>query len=128
MPELSTLDIIRIVAGLGSLAIAGYFAVRRIWFLLSLLLKARPMPERMDGWGEKLKYQLKHVVGQQKILKWTGPGILHAFIFWGFIVLQSQSLEAIGEIFDPEFHIPLIGQWEALGFFQDVFTILVITA
>jgi Fe-S oxidoreductase len=128
MPELSTLDIIRIIAGLGSLAIAGYFIVRRIWFLLSLLLKARPMPERMDGWGEKLKYQLKHVVGQQKILKWTGPGILHAFIFWGFIILQSQSLEAIGEIFDPEFHIPIIGQWEALGFFQDVFTILVITA
>jgi Fe-S oxidoreductase len=128
MPELGTLDIIRIVAGLVSLGIMAYFLGTRLWFLFSLLRKAKPMPERMGGIGEKVKYQLKHVVGQQKILKWTGPGILHAFIFWGFIILQTQSAEAIGEIFDPDFHLPIIGQWTALGFLQDLFTLLVIVA
>jgi Fe-S oxidoreductase len=128
MPDLGILDIVRIVAGLGALGIAGYFAVNRIWFLFSLLRKARPMPDRMGGWGEKVKYQLKHVVGQQKILKWSGPGILHAFIFWGFVFLQTHTVEALGEIFDPEFHIPLIGQSEVFGFLQDLFTLLVLVA
>ena len=48
--------------------------------------------------------------------------------FWGFLVLQSQSLEAIGELFDPDFAIPLIGRSNVLGFFQDVFTALVLLA
>jgi Fe-S oxidoreductase len=128
LPDLGILDVIRIVAGLGSLGIMAYFVGSRLWFLFSLLRKARPMPERMGNVGEIIKYQFKHVLGQQKILKWTGPGILHAFIFWGFIILQTQSMEAIGEIFDPEFHIPLVGQWTILGFLQDLFTLLVLMA
>ncbi|MBA2318772.1 MAG: (Fe-S)-binding protein [Euzebyales bacterium] len=132
MPALEPLDIVRIVAGVGALGIAFALAGRRIWFLFSLLRKARPMPDRMSGWGAKLWYQLTRVLGQQKILQWTGVGVLHAFIFWGFMVLQTQSLEAIGEIFDPEFHIPGFPQGtlrsELLGFFQDTFTALVLLA
>jgi Fe-S oxidoreductase len=128
MPDLGTLDIIRLVAGLTALGLAGYFAVTRIWYLFSLLRKARPMPDRMGGWGEKIRYQLTKVAGQQKILKWSGPGILHTFIFWGFIFLQTHTLEAVGELFDPEFHIPLIGESEVFGFLQDLFTLLVLVA
>jgi Fe-S oxidoreductase len=128
MPELGYLDIIRIVAGLAAFGIMGYFLAKRLWFLFQLLRKARPMPDRMGGAAEKTKYQLKHVLGQQKILKWTGPGILHVFIFWGFVILQTQSLEALGEVFDPEFAIPLIGRAEAFGFLQDLFSLLVMVA
>jgi Fe-S oxidoreductase len=132
MADLTTLDVVRIAAGLAALGIAAFFALRRLWFLFGLLRVARPMPDRLGDWGEKVRYQFRHVLGQQKILRWRGPGVLHAFIFWGFIVLQSQSLEAIGEIFDANFHIPGFPpgsvRSEALGFFQDTFTILVITA
>ncbi|HWH31527.1 MAG TPA: (Fe-S)-binding protein [Egibacteraceae bacterium] len=123
---MDTLDLIRIVASLAVIGVFGFFAARRALFLLLLLRKARPMPDRMGNLGEKLRYQLVHVLGQQKILKWTGAGVMHAFVFWGFLVLQSQSLEAIGEVFDPDFHIPLIGRWEFLGFVQDLFTVLVL--
>ena len=130
---MSTLDVVRLVAGLAALAVAGYFAVRRILFLVRLLRVAQPMPDRTaGGWGTKLRYQVRHVLAQQKILKWTGSGVLHAFIFWGFVVLQTQTLEAVGEVFDPEFHIPFFGretpQSEALGFVQDLFTMLVLVA
>jgi len=124
---MDTLDLIRIGAALAVIAGFGAFAAQRALFLLRLLGKAQPMPDRMGNVGEKIRYQFVHVLGQQKILKWTGSGILHVFIFWGFVVLQSQTLEALGEVFDPEFHIPLIGRWEVLGFVQDVFTLMVLT-
>ena len=123
---MTTLEIIRIVASLLVIAVGGALGARRIWFLYRLLRIAQPMPDRWGGWGKKIKYQFRHVLGQEKILQWTGSGIAHFFIFWGFLILQSQTLEAIGEVFDPEFHIPLIGRWEVLGFIQDLFSVLVL--
>ncbi len=125
---MDTLDIIRIVASLLVIAVAVFFAARRVAFLVGLLRVARPMPERRGRVGEKVRYQLTQVLGQSKLLQWTGPGVLHALIFWGFLILQSQSLEAIGEVFDPDFHIPLIGRSPLLGFTQDLFTVLVLVA
>lgn len=42
------------------------------------------MPDRWGGWGKKVKYQFRHVLGQEKILRWTGSGLAHFFVFWGF--------------------------------------------
>ena len=126
------IDIIRLVAGLGALGLGVYFAGRRMVFLYRLLRVAQPMPERVKGVWPKIRVQFTEVLGQQRILKWTAPGVLHAFIFWGFIVLQTHTLEAVGEIFDPEFHIPFLGpgtaQAEVFGFVQDLFTVLVFVA
>jgi Fe-S oxidoreductase len=125
---MDVLDWIRIGASLAVIAVALWFAGRRLLVLYRLLRLARPMPERMGNWPQKLRYQLQHVLGQQKILKWTGSGALHALIFWGFVILQTQSIEAIGEVFDPDFAIPLIGRSEVLGFLQDLFTLAVFVA
>jgi len=130
--EFGVLDVVRIVASLAVIAVAVWLAGRRLLTLVRLLGKARPMPDRMDGWGGKLRAELTQVLGQQKILQWSGAGVLHTLIFWGFLILQSQSLEAIGEVFDTDFHIPLFGpgtlRSEVLGFLQDLFTLLVIVA
>jgi Fe-S oxidoreductase len=124
------IDVIRIVAGLGALGLGVYFAARRIVFLVGLLRKAQPMPDRVAGVGTTLRLMLTKVLGQRKILQWTAPGVLHVFIFWGFIVLQTHTLEAVGEIFDPGFHIPFLGpgtaRAEVFGFVQDLFTLLVL--
>jgi len=129
---METLDVVRMLAALSALGIAAYFALRRIVFLVRLLRKARPMPARWGNWGAKLRFQLTHVLAQQKILKWSGSGILHVFMFWGFVVLQTQTVEAVGEVFDPHFHIPFFGpgllRTEVLGFLQDLFTVLVLVA
>ena len=123
---MDTLDIIRIAASLLVIAAGLALAGRRVWFLFRLLKVAQPMPDRWGGWGKKIKYQFRHVLGQEKILGWTGSGLAHFFVFWGFLILQSQSLEALGEVFDPDFSIPLIGRWEVLGFIQDLFSVLVL--
>ena len=125
---MDTLDIVRLGGGLAILGAGGFFAVRRILFLVRLLGVARPMPERIAAVKRWWTSLIDEVLGQRKILQWSGVGVLHAFIFWGFIVLQSQTVEAAGEVFDPDFVIPLIGGSEWLGFLQDLFTVLVLVA
>ena len=125
---MDTLNILRLIGGLAILGAGGFFAVRRIVYLVRLLGVARPMPERVAAARRRWTSLVDEVLGQRKILAWSGVGVLHAFIFWGFVVLQSQTVEAIGEVFDPEFAIPVIGGSEWLGFGQDLFTLLVLVA
>ena len=67
--ELQTIDLVRIAAAGVIGLMAAWFAGRRAVVLVRLLGVAKPMPDRMGNWGTKLKYQLTHVVGQQKILQ-----------------------------------------------------------
>ncbi|HSK91757.1 MAG TPA: (Fe-S)-binding protein [Euzebyales bacterium] len=120
------LDIVRVVGGLAILGAGAWLAVRRTLYLVRLLGAARPMPERVAALRRRWTSLVDEVLGQRRILAWSGVGVLHAFIFWGFIILQSQTLEAAGEVFDPAFHIPLIGRSDLLGFLQDLFTLLVL--
>src|ERR671930_1176552 len=51
---------------------------------------------------------------------------MHAFIFWGFLVLLTTIVEAIGQIFSRSFVLPLIGDTAGLNLIQDVFAALVL--
>ena len=46
---------------------------------------------------------------------------------WGFFILLTVYIEAYGVLFQPNFHIPIIGRWDALGFLQDFFALAVLT-
>ncbi|WP_370324929.1 (Fe-S)-binding protein [Euzebya sp.] len=130
---MEALDIIRIVGGVVLFAAAFAIAARRVKYLVDLVRVAQPMPDRVKGsvW-QTIWWEVKHVLGQQKLLKWTVPGVLHAFIFYAFIVHQTLTLEAMIEVFDPDGHIPFFGpdRWwsDLLGFAQDFVALLVLVA
>ncbi|MGH3465929.1 MAG: 4Fe-4S dicluster domain-containing protein, partial [Kribbellaceae bacterium] len=119
---------LRLILGLGMTAIALPIAVRRVLWLYRLATSGQPAPGRVEQVrqrvGEAVKTQLVEVFGQKKLLKWTIPGVAHAFVFWAFLVLASVYLEAYGALFDDDFHIPLIGTWPVLGFAQDLIAVL----
>ncbi|HET7532329.1 MAG TPA: heterodisulfide reductase-related iron-sulfur binding cluster [Nocardioidaceae bacterium] len=102
-----------------ALAIAG----RRVWFLYRLISGGQPAPDRLENVGhhvgQAVKSQVVEVLGQKKLLKWTVPGAAHFFVFWAFLILATVYLEAYGALFNPEFHIPIVGTWPVLGFLQD---------
>ena len=77
-------------------------------------------------WGRKLKDQLVVVFGQRKLLQWGIPGVMHFFIFWGFVILFTTIVEAFGAVYQEGFHIPLIGKWGPLGALQDFFVVAVL--
>src|SRR5271163_2668755 len=113
--------LIRLVVGLGMTAIVGLFALRRVGWLVKLTLSGQQVSGRTDDIGTRVWTQVSEVLGQSKLLKWSIPGVAHFFTMWGFIILLTVYIEAYGLLFQPNFHIPIIGRWDALGFLQDFF-------
>jgi Fe-S oxidoreductase len=117
-----------LIIGLAMTAIALAFAGRRAAYLYRLITSGQPAPDRVAGVtgriGRAVRTQLVEVFGQRKLLKWSIPGAAHFFVFWAFVILGSVYLEAYGALFDPGFHIPLIGEWEVVGFAQDFIALM----
>ena len=119
----------RLIVGLLATAIVLVFAARRVMFLTNLIRSGQPVGDesgRKDDIPARIKAQFTEVFGQKKLLKWSIPGLAHFFTMWGFFILATVYLEAYGVLFDPEFHIPLVGRWAALGFLQDFFAAAVL--
>src|SRR3954447_17803130 len=93
-----------IVWAIGLLAFAAILAgrMRRLW-------AARPAA-RLDRMPERLRRAVLDGVGQRKFLRGEQPaGIMHAFIFWGFVVLLLQVVTLFARTFDRAWELPLIG-------------------
>jgi len=118
----------RISLAVSIVMLASGLAMRRIGFLVRLLMTGKPDPDRFKGVGTKLKAELVKVLGQKKLFQRLLPGTAHAFTFWGFLIVQITLIESLGEVFDREFAIPGPGRWEALGFIQDAFMVAVMVA
>ena len=100
----------------GALVVAG----PRAWALVSLVRHGRPNPERRK-WVMRPQYAFLKIIGQKKLLQWSGPGVLHAFTFWGFLVIQVALLESLGEFFWKRFRLPIIGTHTWFGATLDFF-------
>ncbi|VBA47268.1 heterodisulfide reductase-related iron-sulfur binding cluster [Mycobacterium attenuatum] len=118
---MTTQTLIRLVVGLGMTAIVGAFALRRVWWLYKLVMSGQPASDRTDSIGTRIWTEIAEVFGQRRLLKWSIPGLAHFFTMWGFFILLTVYIEAYGLLFQPNFHIPIIGRWDALGFLQDFF-------
>jgi Fe-S oxidoreductase len=121
---MDTVYVIRLVVGLAMTVAALAVSGRRAHWLYRLVRSGQPADDRKEHLGERLRVQLVEVFGQRKLLRWSVPGLAHLFTFWAFVILASVYLEAYGALFNPDFHIPLIGRWPVLGFLQDTIAVL----
>jgi len=113
-----------------ALVVLGFaFAARTVFWLL-----------RYVGWGEgglktdelaeRVKGVITNVLGQARVIA-EPAGVVHLFIFWGFLVLQLETLEYIIGGAIPQFHwSAFIGDmsYNVLLFLQDIFGFLVLVA
>src|SRR5947209_4896699 len=111
--------LIRLIVGLGGTAIIALLAVRRVLWLFKLVRSGTSVTGRTDNVGSRVWAQISEVFGQRKLLKWSVPGVAHLLTMWGFFILITVYIEAYGTLFTPNFHIPIVGRWDALGFLQD---------
>src|ERR1700742_543023 len=111
--------LIRLIVGLGGTAIIALLALRRVLWLVKLTLSGQPVSGRTDDVGTRVWTQISEVFGQRRLLKWSIPGLAHFFTMWGFFILATVYVEAYGTLFQNNFHIPIVGRWDALGFLQD---------
>ncbi len=115
--------ILTLLMTLATVAIAG----RRVLWLVKLIRSGAAAPGRGKGAGRRVANDAEEVLGQKKLLKRSVPGLAHFFTFWGFLVLNLTILEAYGAlVINRDFHIPLVGKWQALGFIEDFFAVAVL--
>ena len=118
--------LIRLVVGLGMTAIVALLAARRVLWLAKLTLSGQPVSGRTDDVGTRVWTQISEVFGQRRLLKWSIPGLAHFFTMWGFFILATVYVEAYGTLFQNNFHIPIVGRSDALGFLQDFIALSVV--
>jgi Fe-S oxidoreductase len=103
---------------------AALFAVR-VRFLLALLGAAAPAKRGGDV-ERRLRNEATIVLGQRKLLQRLGPGLIHAFIFWGFLVLAPTILIALIGVVDKHTTLPWLGHQGWFAFLADIFATLVL--
>ena len=100
---------------------------RRACFLFRLLRLGKPAV-RWNEVRERLKGVLVHVLGQGRLLTELRAGLMHATIFWGFIILTLGTIEFFGKGFTESFFLPFLSGWPYYLVMQDVFSIAIIFA
>ena len=68
------------------LAIAIFLFWRRSRLHWAVLRAGRPLP-RLDKPRERIWSVMRYVIAQERLLRDPVPGLMHAFVFWGFLVL-----------------------------------------
>jgi Fe-S oxidoreductase len=117
----SILFAITLIAALGFFI----YSCRRLIRSLSIGQKA----SRVDQAGRRIKNVLMIAFGQSKLLREPLAGLMHFFIFWGFVILLSAVLEAIVEGLVPGFTLEVLGPlFPPLAALQDVIAILVVAS
>ena len=106
------------------LAAIAYFAVRTR--RLYRILRLGPNENRFDHLGERLRGVAVYVGAHTRMFRNVYSGILHFFIFYGFIVLLTAIVQAFGEGILPGFSLAVIGGTTWLAFLQDLFGVLVL--
>nr|MBP8976114.1 Fe-S oxidoreductase [Bacteroidota bacterium] len=115
-------NIIFAIIFLTSLTVFGFSIGRLIRYL-----KIGKPENRFDAIPRRIGMMLKIAFAQLKVFREPIPGIMHAFIFWGFLVLLTAILEAILEGLIPGLDLASLGTiYSVIAFFQELFAILVI--
>jgi len=82
--------------------------------------------ERFDDVPKRVRNEAVIVLGQRKLLQRLVPGLIHAAIFWGFLVLFPTIVIAMIGVVDKEATLPWLGEQGWFALMVDVFAVLVL--
>lgn len=100
--------------------------LRNILRLISYLSIGKP-EKRNGNIGKRVNDVLEIAFGHSKLFRDPLAGLMHFFIFWGFVIFLLAILESIGEGLYPAFSLSFLGPvYGPLGSVQDLFGVLVI--
>jgi Fe-S oxidoreductase len=111
-----------------ALAASGALFATRVRTLVGLVRAAAPAQpaQRTGDTARRAKNEATIVLGQRKLLQRLGPGLMHAFIFWGFLVLVPTILIALIGVVDKHSTLPWLGHQGWYALLVDIFCVLVL--
>jgi Fe-S oxidoreductase len=90
------------------------------------LVHAAKPADRPGTVGGRIRNEAVIVLGQRKLLQRLAPGLMHAFIFWGFLVLFPTIVIALIGAVDQDETLPWLGHQGWFAALVDAFVILVL--
>ena len=108
-----------------ALAVFGGLFGRRAVRLYRLVRMGQPVA-RLDDVPRRVRAEAVVVIGQRKLLQRLVPGLMHAAIFWGFLVLLPTILIAMIGAVDRASTLPWLGHQGWYALLVDVFAALVL--
>ena len=100
------------VIAYGITIVALALVYRAVQQLLAIYKKGQPDPTRSNFKSERLANMLKETLGHTKMLNFSVTGVAHWFVMIGFGSLFGTLVTAYGQVFNPEFALPVIGHWQ----------------
>ena len=98
---------------------------RRAVLLVRIVRLGQPAP-RFDDVPARVRQEAVIALGQKKLLQRLVPGLMHAFIFWGFIVLFPTIVMAMIGAVDRDASLPWLAEQGWFAFLVDLFAVLVL--
>jgi Fe-S oxidoreductase len=105
--------------------VSGVLFARRVMLLVGLVRAGAPV-SRSGAVGRRVRNETTIVLGQRKLLQRIGPGLMHAFIFWGFLVLGPTILIALIGAVSKHATLPWLGHQGWYAALVDAFCVLVL--
>jgi Fe-S oxidoreductase len=118
-------NVIPAIALAAALVVAGTLFGRRTFLLVRLVRSGKPAA-RFNDVPRRAKQEAVVVVGQSKLLYRLVPGLMHAAIFWGFLVLFPTIVIAMIGAVDPHTTLPWLGEQGWYALLVDMFALLVL--
>jgi Fe-S oxidoreductase len=110
---------------IAAVAVVLFFArVRRLYQYMRL----GPADDRFGDVPERLRRFFTYVLGQRRMFRDPRAGLMHAAIFWGFIVITIGTIDLLGHGFYQQFDIPLVSGRPWFLLLVDLFQLAVIVA
>ena len=104
---------------------SGTLFARRVSLLAGLIRLGGPA-DRSGDLPRRARNEAVIVLGQRKLLQRLVPGLVHAAIFWGFLVLFPTIVIAMIGAVDRDATLPWLGHQGWFALLVDVFAVLVL--
>ena len=117
---MSALQIVAVVVCLGVTAVAVALLVKTVNHFLATFRLGQP-EDRGDDKGARTRTLLREFLGHTRMSRLPVVAIAHWFTMVSFGVLFFTLLNAFGQLFQPEFVLPLIGHFFPYEWITDFF-------
>src|SRR3982751_2625081 len=102
------------------LVVSVVYATKAVRAMLRIFRTGQPDSTRSGPVGPRLKTLVVESLGHTRMLKWSVQGAAHWFVFVGFYGLFLTLVQAFGEVFNPDWELPIIGDWFLWNWFVDL--------
>src|SRR4029453_4743580 len=102
------------------LIVASVAAYRAVRAMVRIIRTGQPDGTRSGPVKSRVKTLLVESLGHTRMLKWSTIGAAHWFVFIGFYGLFLTLVGAFGEVWNPVFPLPLIGDFFLWNWFVDL--------